>query len=214
MDLLAYQSSISGKSANSICVRLSAIKSYFVFLKKIGEISTDPSDGLEKPKVNPKEKPYMTAEDVRAMINATKKTRDKAVIAFIASTGVRVSELVNITMDDYSKAIQSNREIVILGKALRSAVFISMSRPSSLLMLIWHLADPTIVSGCSLLLSMARFTPTICVLLSREWPRRLDFLTGRILAIIVSVLQALLSCLIMVCLLVLSARHWGIVPFK
>lgn len=120
IDLLNFQASISNKSANTVRQYIASFRSYFGFLAKAGIIANDPSVELEKPKVNPKEKPYMAAEDITAMLNCARTARDKAIIATYASTGLRVSELCALTLADYREAIANGtREIAVFGKGAK-----------------------------------------------------------------------------------------------
>ena len=53
----------------------------------------------------------MTEEDARQLISYARTPRDKAMFSFLLSTGVRFCEMANITIDQYKKAMQSDREI-------------------------------------------------------------------------------------------------------
>ncbi len=116
VDLMNYQASLSHLSPNSVRLRIAAIKNYFNFLVKAKVIIESPAATLEKPKINPKEKHYMTEKDIRAMLNNARTMRDKAIVKFMVSTGVRIGEMISITLDDYYKAINNNHEITIVGK--------------------------------------------------------------------------------------------------
>ena len=115
-DLMNYQASISHLSPNTVRLHLAAIKSYFNFLEKGKIIIDNPASQLDRPKANPKPKNYMSAEDVSAMIANARTPRDVAIVKFMVSTGVRISELINITLDEYYEAIRTTREITIHGK--------------------------------------------------------------------------------------------------
>ena len=119
LDLVNYQSTLNDLSNNSVRIQISALKSYFSFLTKAGIINANPAAELEKPKSNPKEKHYMTDKDINAMIDNCRTDRDVAIIKFMVSTGVRISELINITLDEYHDAMSSDRMITILGKGAK-----------------------------------------------------------------------------------------------
>ncbi len=55
----------------------------------------------------------MTEDDVKAMIEAARTPRDRAMIRFLVSTGVRFVEMASITLDQYHTAINGNRVIVL-----------------------------------------------------------------------------------------------------
>ena len=122
-DIFTYQASISDKSANTVRQCIAAIKSYFKFLKKVKIIDEDPSIEIERPKANPKPKHYMTEEDIEGMIANARTDRDKAIVKFMVSTGVRISEMINITLDEYHEAINNgSHEITITGKGNKDRV--------------------------------------------------------------------------------------------
>lgn len=115
-DLMNYQASISHLAPNTVRLQLAAIKSYFNFLEKGRIITDNPASQLDRPKANPKPKNYMSSEDISAMLANARTPRDVAIVKFMVSTGVRISELISITLDDYHKAVEGNREITINGK--------------------------------------------------------------------------------------------------
>ena len=118
VDLMNWQASISHLSSATVHLQVSAIKSYFKFLKKIGVRDDNPALELETPSVKSKEKPYMNCADIRAMVNASRTARDRAIILTFCTTGLRVSELSNITLKDYEQA-KITREIAIVGKGAK-----------------------------------------------------------------------------------------------
>lgn len=115
LDLLNWQSSISKFESATVCLRLSAIRSYFNFLYMAKVITENPAEGLEAPKKVNKEKPYPEASMIRAMVDNARTSRDKAIILAMATTGLRVSELISITYNQYLEAYDT-REITIKGK--------------------------------------------------------------------------------------------------
>lgn len=118
-DLMNWQAGISHLSAGSVCLQIASVRSYFKFLRKTGVISHDPSEDIERPRKHPKEKPYMDATTIRKLINASRTVRDKAILLTFCTTGLRVSELSNITLAQFAKA-RVNREVTIMGKGAKS----------------------------------------------------------------------------------------------
>lgn len=121
VDLMNWQASISHLSSATVHLEVAAVKSYFKFLKKIGVRDDNPALELETPSVKSKEKPYINAESVRAMINACRTIRDKAIILTFCNTGLRVSELSNITLAQYQKAKETG-EIIVKAKGNKDRV--------------------------------------------------------------------------------------------
>lgn len=113
-DMLDWQQSLGHLSSSSVGVRISAVKSYFKYLEKMEMIEVNPTNILVAPEIKHKEKPYMTKEMVSDMVVHCRTKRDKAIVLLMASTGVRVSELINLTLDQYFNMDgEDGREIVL-----------------------------------------------------------------------------------------------------
>lgn len=55
-----------------------------------------------------KEKKSISAEDYNAMLRQCKNTRDTAILTFLMNTGVRESELINLTLEQYLNRDEDN----------------------------------------------------------------------------------------------------------
>ena len=113
LDLIDWKASISDLSSSTVALKVASIHSYFQFLKNAKVITEDPSEGIKRPEIKNKVKPYMTEDDVKAMIEAARTPRDRAMVRFLVSTGVRFVEMASITLDQYYTAINGNRVIVL-----------------------------------------------------------------------------------------------------
>lgn len=120
MDLVNWKNTFTNLKPNSQNIRISAIKNYFAFLKKSKVIEENPADELEKQKIRDcdvKQKPYIEAHYLRDMVNHARTIRDKAIILLFATTGLRVSELTNLTVEQYMNLDGlDGRELAIVGK--------------------------------------------------------------------------------------------------
>lgn len=120
MDLVAWKNTFTNLKPNSQNIRIAAVKNYFGFLKKAGVTTSNPAEELEKQKVRDcdvKQKPYIEAHYLRDMVNNARTIRDKAIILLFATTGLRVSELTGITIEQYKNMSGSDgRELAIVGK--------------------------------------------------------------------------------------------------
>lgn len=98
-------------------LKLEAVKSYFKFLKKFKIVDEDPTAEVETPEVKNKPKHYMDRNMIQSMINACQNNRDKAIVMTYATTGMRVSELTSVTLNQY-KSMRENggNKIRITGK--------------------------------------------------------------------------------------------------
>lgn len=110
-DLLDWQYSISNSSSSTVARKTASIKNYFHYLKIVGLIPSDPAENLESVKVINKEKWALGPEQVRAMVEAANSIRSKAIIMMLANTGMRISELIDLTLDQFN-----DNAIIIKGK--------------------------------------------------------------------------------------------------
>jgi integrase/recombinase XerC len=115
-DLMNWQSEISNCAPATLNLKISAVMSYFKYLYRIGIIKENPAINLEKVRNNPKEKDYVSAEDMKAIIKNMYTAEGKAIVALMASTGLRYIEMANITLEEYKNALATDRSIVIVGK--------------------------------------------------------------------------------------------------
>lgn len=116
VDLLEWMKAISTNSPATINLKISAVKNYFKYLKKIEKIESNPALELEKVRNNPKEKQYVSSQDMKSIIKNMYTAEGKAIVALMASTGLRYIEMANITLEEYKKALATDRSIVIVGK--------------------------------------------------------------------------------------------------
>lgn len=84
---------------------ISGVKQFFLFLMLEGEITNDPSELLEMPKIGRKLPEVLSIEEIDALINeidlSTKEGhRNKAILETLYSCGLRVSELINLRFED------------------------------------------------------------------------------------------------------------------
>lgn len=116
-DLISWKASIVGQASATVARKVVSIKKYFEYLADIGEIDIDPSAKLKNVKIKNKEKTPLTPTQVRAMIDCADKIRSKAIITMLASTGMRISEMINLTIDQYY-----TNPITIIGKGDKERV--------------------------------------------------------------------------------------------
>ena len=94
-----------GLNTSSISRRLVAIKVFFRYLQQEGLLNDNVTDSMESPrlwKVLPETLSYTEVEKLLNAPDETKKLglRDKALLELLYGTGLRVSELSNLTLDD------------------------------------------------------------------------------------------------------------------
>ncbi|MDE6209695.1 MAG: tyrosine recombinase [Lachnospiraceae bacterium] len=94
-----------GKSPSSVSRNISCMRSFFRYLLNKGEIQTDPTMMVTMPKVEKKQPEVVSANTMEMLIKApsakdAKGIRDKAMIQLLYATGMRVSELIRLSLED------------------------------------------------------------------------------------------------------------------
>ncbi|WP_282804283.1 site-specific tyrosine recombinase XerD [Clostridium tetani] len=107
--IMTYVQSLQkSRKANSSIVRnIVSIRNFYKFLYKKGYIDEDPVINYELPKVKRNIPKVLTVEEVDILLNAPniseeKGIRDKAMLEVMYATGVKVTELLNMTVFDVS----------------------------------------------------------------------------------------------------------------
>jgi integrase/recombinase XerD len=94
-----------GLAATTIRRQISALRTYYKFLVGEGIVARDPSERIESPKRWRTLPVVLTVADVERLLAAPNTDeplaiRDRALLEFAYATGVRVSELVGLTLQD------------------------------------------------------------------------------------------------------------------
>jgi integrase/recombinase XerD len=94
-----------GLAPASIRRQISSTRTYFRFLLAEGQVARDPSDRLELPKAWRKLPEVLSHEELEALLSAPNPDqalawRDRALLEVAYATGVRVSELVSLGLQD------------------------------------------------------------------------------------------------------------------
>ena len=99
-----------GKAATTISRMMAAIKAFFNYECMQARIRRNPAESLHAPKVEKKAPVILSVDQVSALLaqpsgQTPKEIRDKAMLALLYATGIRVSELVGIQMEDINMNI-------------------------------------------------------------------------------------------------------------
>ena len=93
-----------GYSISTVCRYISSIKAFYKFLLLEKRIQDDPTENLQTPKKWERVPKALSVSDVKDLLDATfsPKTalRDSSMLELLYSSGLRVSELVNIKLGD------------------------------------------------------------------------------------------------------------------
>lgn len=114
LDLIDWKASISDLSSATVANKIAAIHNYFQFMLNAGLIVDDPSKNIKRPSnIKNKEKPYISEEDAKLLVDYARTERDKAMFRFLLSTGVRFVEMANVTIEQYKDAMATDRIIAL-----------------------------------------------------------------------------------------------------
>ena len=91
-----------GKSAATISRALASIKSLYIFAIQIHEIEENPIQNIKIDKAEKKLPQILTGKEVELLLQQPKVCRDKAMLEVLYATGIRVSELIGLNIDDVS----------------------------------------------------------------------------------------------------------------
>lgn len=91
----------------TVARKVAAVKSFFSFLAAEGLVSQDPTENLKSPQVGKSLPRALSSEEVDQLLEqplkdrqTPEKERDHAMIELLYATGLRVSELVSLDVDD------------------------------------------------------------------------------------------------------------------
>lgn len=136
----------AGISARSIARALAAIRGMFRFLVAEKHLEHDPTENLENPKIWTTLPKSIPPDEVEALLRAPDPStadglRDRAMLELLYATGLRVSELIRVRIDDlvmdagFLRTIGkgSKERIVPFGDAARDAIihYIEKGRPEA-----------------------------------------------------------------------------------
>lgn len=103
-EYLEYLQSV-GKKASTISRNLASIRAMYQFLAKNKKIKVDPTAHIQSPKIEKKAPSVLTAKEVELLLDQPKDvdlkgTRDKAMLEFAYATGMRVTEIISLNIED------------------------------------------------------------------------------------------------------------------
>lgn len=108
--------------------KLSSIKSFFKYLVRYDILQANPAADIETPKLPQTEPSYLTQEEYQCLLSIIKPSaapsyavRDLAIVTLLLGTGVRLSELVGLTLNSVN--LQPSQEsIKVRGKGNKERI--------------------------------------------------------------------------------------------
>lgn len=94
-----------GKKPSTISRNLASIRSFYQFSIRNKKIKNDPTEDVQSPKIEKRVPSVLTAQEVELLLEQPKDvdlkgTRDKAMLEFAYATGMRVTEIINLNIED------------------------------------------------------------------------------------------------------------------
>ena len=95
----------NGKKPSSISRCIASIRSFYQFVLKRKKIKVDPTANIQSPKIEKRVPSVLTSKEVELLLNQPKDvdlkgTRDKAMLEFAYATGMRVTEIISLNIED------------------------------------------------------------------------------------------------------------------
>ena len=95
----------NGKKASSISRCIASIRSFYQFVLKNKKVKVDPTANIQSPKIEKRVPSVLTAKEVELLLEQPKDIdlkgiRDKAMLEFAYATGMRVTEIISLNVED------------------------------------------------------------------------------------------------------------------
>lgn len=99
-----------GKTVSTVTRSVASLKSFYSFLGDQGLVSVNPAKGLAPAKVERKLPQILTSKEVELFLEQPdskdiKGCRDKAMLELLYATGIRVSELINLDVENLNLSV-------------------------------------------------------------------------------------------------------------
>lgn len=132
-----------GKKTSTISRNIASIRSFYQFLVRNKKVKKDPTDKIQSPKVEKKAPTILSSSEIELLLEQPKNIdlkgiRDKAMLEFAYATGMRVTEIISLDIDDINlkdglvtcKTRTRQRNIPLGSLSLKAlADYIENSRP-------------------------------------------------------------------------------------
>ena len=121
--LILAESKRHGLQEKSLALRLSAMRQFFSFLIRHGELKVNPATGISAPKQGKRLPKNISTEQVQLLLDNDSKDpidlRDRAMLELMYSSGLRLAELQGLNLQSINTR---SREVRVLGKGNKERV--------------------------------------------------------------------------------------------
>ena len=130
-------------ASSSISRSIASMRAFFQYLEKKGEVKENPADNLKPPKIEKKPPQILGVEEVEKLLlqpdkDTAKGMRDSAMLELLYATGMRVSELIGLRMNDINLSMcyltcidRKTERIIPFGNTAKKALtrYLEKARP-------------------------------------------------------------------------------------
>ncbi len=94
-----------GKKPSTVSRNLASIRSFYQFLIRNKKVKQDPTENIQSPKIAKRVPSVLTSQEVELLLEQPKDIdlkgiRDKAMLEFAYATGMRVTEIISLNVED------------------------------------------------------------------------------------------------------------------
>lgn len=123
-----------GKSAATVNRKIASLRAFYNYLTAQKLIAANPTVNIKSPKIDRKSIEYLTIEEIENLLSkpdrSVKGQRDKAILELLYATGIRVSEIVEMNVEDVNLRMgfvtctgeHGKARIIPMGRPSRAAV--------------------------------------------------------------------------------------------
>ena len=129
-----------GKAASTVSRYIASFKGFFEYCLRQGVVTNDPAERLKPPKVEKKFPQILTIIETQKLMDgpdmqSPKGIRDKAMLELLYATGIRVSELLSLKLEDMNLSMEyvichekSKDRIIPFGSSAKEALEIYLEK--------------------------------------------------------------------------------------
>jgi site-specific recombinase XerD len=99
-DFLSFVSSMQTYKPKTFHRIISTLSSFYRFLYTQGAVTSNPLTGIDRPRIKQQDVKYLKHNQVLRLLDSIEDPRDNLIVRTIYATGVRVSELCNMNIED------------------------------------------------------------------------------------------------------------------
>lgn len=113
-----------GRTSSSIARKIASLRTFFQFCLREGLVTSNPAKEVATPKIPKRIPKFLTVDEVFALLGATSDdgvlgARDRAILELLYASGLRVSELVGLDVDE---ADLSAKTVRVMGKGRKERI--------------------------------------------------------------------------------------------